>query len=297
MAYPRRSLGDPVAFLLPRSAARWPLWAMMALGLYLASVPLSQGWTHEMAVSCGLLAGLAAFGLALFSRLHEPLSHLAYLNAFIGTAALGVELLGGLSGPLWLGPALIGCALAARASATFPSSDAPPGSFHNPSAWIQRLPLAAMAVIGALGSRANRPEVILFMGCLTAVLLGDRRRWRTAPWAVCAEVLVFGGAAVVATTRLLNTPSAAALGTALAAVLFAILSLEEWRATFFLLRQAPRLGQSLRDAFWNGGTLPDDYFSPRPSRRPAWSPPQPIGRRHGRHRRQTGLLKRLRRAT
>jgi hypothetical protein len=297
MADQRRSLGDPVAFVLPRSAARWPLWAMMGLGLYLSSVPLSCGWTDETAVSLGLLGGLTAFGLALFGRLHEPLGHLAYLNVFIGTGALALALLGGLPGPLWIGPAMIGCALAARASATFPSSDVPPGGFHNPSAWIQRLPLAAMAVVGALGSRASLPAASLFLLSLAAVLAGDRRRWRTAPWAVAASGALFAAAAAIAVARLVSQPSAAGIGAALACALFAVLSADEWRATRLLLRQAPQLGQGFWEAFWNGGSLPEDAFAPRPSRRPAWSPPRPLGRRHGRRRKQAGLINRLRRAT
>jgi hypothetical protein len=297
MADPRRSLGDPVAFVLPRSAARWPLWAMMGLGLYLSSVPLSWGWTSETAVSCGLLGGLAAFGLALFSRLHEPLSHLAYLNAFIGAGALALELLGGQAGPLWIGPALIGCALAARASTSFHAVDAPPGGFHNPSAWIQRLPLAAMTVLGALGSRGDRPAAALFLAALAAALLGDRKRWRTAPWAVFAGSAVLACAAAAAAARLAAQPSAAATAAALASAVFAILSVDEWRATRFFLRQAPQLGQTLRSAFWSGGLLPEDAFAPRPSRQPAWSPPRSLGRRHGRRGKPRGLISRLRRAT
>lgn len=294
MADPRRSLGDPVALLLPRTHSRWPLWAMMALGLHLSMAPITQRWNGETAVSFGLLSGLTAFGLALFARLHEPLSHLAALNAFIGLGYLAQQLLGGQPGPLWPGPLMVGLALAGPAWATLPAPDAPPAWQHNPSSWLQRLPAVTLGAVGAIAARGSRPACAALLVCAGTALIGGRRRWRASPWAVFLHAACAAAALAVTGIELALAPSGILAVAALAAGLTLLLGFDEADAARFFLRHAPQLGQPFAEAFWHGGRLPEDPFAPRPSRRPAWTPPRALGRRHGRRRKTGGFLGKLR---
>jgi hypothetical protein len=277
-------LVDPVSLLLPRRTAQWPLWSMMALGLYMTAVPFLYGWPSEAALVSGLCAGMAVFGLALFCRLHPPMGHLAYLNAFIGAGVLGLRLLEAAPGPLWDGPALIALALVIPATSPLPAADTPPGWFHNPSTWVQRLPLVGLGVLGALGTRGAPWASAAAMLALFCALTGDRRRWRTAPWVLFFGAGAAAGSLVVSATRMYSLPSAGASASAIAGLLMIALSVDELVAAKLFLTHAPQLGQRSWDAFWNGGLLPRDEFAPRPTRRPQWAPPKPVQRRHSRRR-------------
>jgi hypothetical protein len=276
-------LGDPVALLLPRPVPFWPLWSMMLVGLYMTTVPFQHGWASEGALLAGLGAGMTAFGLALFGRLHPPMAYLAYLNAFLGAAVLGLRLLDLAPGPLWDGPAMIALALVIPATQPLPAADAPPGWFHNPSTWVQRAPLIVLGLLGALACRGSHAAAAASLLALVGALTGDRRRWRTAPWALVFAACAAAAALIVAAAQL-------ALAPALAALLMLLLSADELNASRLFLKHAPQLGQNVWDAFWNGGLLPQDDFAPRPSRRPVWAPPAgvqailPIRRRHSRRR-------------
>jgi len=284
MADQRRWLDDPVAAVLEPRRRRWPLWAMMGLGLYLTTVPFSYGWTQDEALFCQLLAGLSAFGLALFGRLYPPLEYVAFLNAFVGAGVLALQLLWGAPGPLWSGPTLIALALASPVFATMPAADAPAGWFHNPSAWIQRLPVVTLAVLGALAARECRPVAAVFLAAAAAQLLGDRRRWRTAPWALASAQLANAAALAGSAAWLGLSRSPAGLAGVVAGLLMLTLSADELAATRLFLRRISQLGQTPWSAFWGGGLLPEDPFAPRPNRRAAWAPPRALGRRHSRRR-------------
>jgi len=282
-------LVDPVSLLLPRRIAQWPLWSMMALGLFMTTVPFRYGWPSEAALVAGLCAGMTAFGLALFCRLHAPMAYLAYLNAFVGAGVLALRLLDPVPGPLWDGPALIALALVIPSSSPLPAADTPPGWFHNPSTWVQRLPLIGLGVLGALGGRGAPWAAAASLLALFCTLTGDRRRWRTAPWTLCAGAGATVGAFLVSSARMVAEPGPGPSASAIAALLMLALSVDELLAAKLFLTHAPQLGQTRWDAFWNGGLLPRDDFAPRPTRRPQWTPPVPlpIRRRHSRRRQAT----------
>lgn len=272
-------LTDPVALVLPVRSPRWPLWAMMAVGL---SVMVSAA-AHGVVVS-DMVVGVAVFGLAFFCALTPDMSYLAYLTAFAGVFTLGERFLYNVPGPLWTGPAMVALALVIPASTPMPGPDLPPGWFHNPSTWVQRAPAVGLVLLGTLAAHAFKPLAGLFLVLLATTLLGDRKRWRSAPWALCC----FGTAAVstacASAAWLVWEPSASALAAVLAATVALLLCADEFTAARLFLRHAPQLGQGVWDAFWNGGLLPADDFAPRPSRHPAWAPPQSLRRKHSRRR-------------
>jgi len=197
---------------------------------------------------------------------------------------LGLQLLGSAPGPLWTGPALIALALVIPACSTMPGSDAPAGWFHNPSTWIQRAPVVALGVAAALATRGCKPVAAAFLAATAFQLVGDRRRWRTAPWALALSLVsaVAALAAAGAWTSVILRPGGLA-GLAASALILA-LSADEAAAARLLLRRVDQLGQTPWSAFWGGGMLPDDPFVPQPDRRPAWAPPRALGRRHSRRR-------------
>ncbi len=280
----RRWLDDPVAAVLERRQRQWPLWAMMGLGLYLTTIPFSYGWTQDNILFCQLLGGLTTFGLALFARLYPPLAYVAFLNAFVGAGALGLGLLGSAPGPLWPGPALMALALIIPSTATMPGADAPAGWFHNPSTWVQRAPVTAFAVLGCLAARGCKPVAAVFLTAAAIQLVGDRRRWRSAPWALSLSVGWSAASFAAAGTWLALSPGLGGLAATVAGLLMLTLASDELTACRLFLRRVGQLGQTPWSAFWGGGMVPEDPFVPRPDRRPAWAPPRALGRRHSRRR-------------
>lgn len=275
---------DPVAAVLERKQQRWPLWAMMALGLYLTTVPFSYGWTKDGLLFCQLLSGLTVFGLAFFARLYSPLAYVAFLNGLVGIGVMGLQLVGSAPGPIWTGPALIALALVIPACSTMPGSDAPAGWFHNPSTWVQRAPVVALAAAAAVATRGCKPVAAMFLAAAAAQLIGDRRRWRTAPWALALSLLSAAAALAAAGGWAGVSGRPGGLAGIAAGILILALSADEAAAARLLLKRVTQLGQTPWGAFWGGGMLPDDPFMPRPNRRPAWAPPRALGRRHSRRR-------------
>jgi hypothetical protein len=256
--------------------ATWPLWAQLGLGLWMTALPFQLGGSEELIVA-GLFAGMAVFGLSLFSLLHPPLRYLAFLNSFIGLALMALP-----SWPLWVGPAVVALALARPALTPPPRPDCPPGWFHNPSAWIQRAPMAALAVIGALGARGDGVGQGLALLAAAAVLTGDRRRWETAPWAALLSAAAAAASSAAALSRLAFEPGPGPAAAFLSGALVLALAADELSAARMYVRHAGHLGQRFWDAVLRGGLLPADDFMPRPDRRPAWCPP----RRHSRRKRR-----------
>ena len=255
---------------------------MLPVGLTVSISPFRHGWDGDLSLALQLLGGFWSCGLAVLALLRPAAASIAYLNSFIGAAWLGLFVVAGVPGPAWSGPAMMALALMIPASCAMPGPDAPPGWFHNPSAWVQRLPLVICAAVGAGVSRADPVTAAAFLAALAGSLLGDRRRWRSAPWTLALCWSAFTAAAACACARLLGDPSlAAGLGAACAATLLA-LSFDEICAANLYLRLAPQLGKPFWRAFWAGGDLVEDPSDPPPSRRPAWTPPRPVGRRHGR---------------
>jgi uncharacterized membrane protein len=126
-----------------------------------------------------------------------------------------------------------------------PTSDVPPGWDYNPSAWSQRLPVVALAVVGGLlaaylalyqvrvvgrvwdpffgrdservlDSKISRllPVSDAALGAfgylLDAVtgLVGGRRRWRTLPWLVVLFGVLVGPLGVVSIALVIAQPLA-----------------------------------------------------------------------------------------
>ena len=115
-------------------------------------------------------------------------------------------------GPVWGGRLLIALALMIPASSTQRLADTPAAWFHNPSAWIQRAPLILLLSLGALVAKASPVLAGIFLMALTLALTGDRRRWRTAPWAVCLSMGAVGTAALCSAALLSVEPSVFAAG-------------------------------------------------------------------------------------
>lgn len=188
--------------------------------------------------------------------------------------------------------------------------DTPPGWDYNPSAWVQRIPIIGLAFIGLYFSRylaafqlghigsawdpffgAGTERIITSdiskawpvsdagLGAVTYMLeiltgmLGDRRRWRTLPWAV----IVFGimivplGAVsiyfIIIQPVLIGTWCTLCLVGAVAMVAQIPYSFDEILATCQFLRQRRREGKPLLRVFLQGDTIdggrpgPDDEFA------------------------------------
>ena len=120
-----------------------------------------------------------------------------------------------------IGALAIGAAILVPHGMTMPGPDVPPGWSYNPSSWVQRAPVAALALVGFLISRDMAAYQLrhvttvwdpffgdatlrvldseisrmfpvsdaglgasVYMLELLMALMGDPRRWRTMPWMV-----------------------------------------------------------------------------------------------------------------
>ena len=236
----------------------WPHYVNVVLGLWLLSSPFAMGYLSEFAPDANVLRVMQERGLpsfewrnaamtwsdvasgalvALFAALSASPSR-RYPWAQWATAAVGFWL---LFAPLvfwtplpeaYANDTLVGSLVIAFAvlvpmmpgmsmAGMMGGPDIPPGWGYTPSSWLQRLPIAALAVIGILISRyltayqlghtdrawdpffgegtmtiitsdmsrawpiadAGVGTVAYILELLMAVM-GDKRRWRTMPWMV-----------------------------------------------------------------------------------------------------------------
>jgi hypothetical protein len=179
--------------------------------------------------------------------------------------------------------------------------DVPPGWSFNPSDWLQRLPIIALAFVGLFVSRylaayqlghtemawdpffGRGTERIITsevsqawpvsdagLGAVTYVLeiltglLGDRRRWRTAPWVVILFGIMIVPLGAVSIFFIIIQPIV--IGTwctlclvAAAAMLAQIpYSLDEMLASTQFLIERKRQGKSLLRVFLFGDTIDGD---------------------------------------
>jgi len=230
-----RPAGDLVqrAWDLAEERHRRTLWchfANCALGLWLVCAPFAFGVADARIVASDVLAGAAIAVLALVS-LSRDAGWARWAIAGIGIWLLFAPLVFWTTSPaVYANDTLVGALVMLFAvavpgapgvspTARAAGPDVPPGWDFNPSAWIQRVPIIALAFIGLFFSRylaayqlghiesawdpffgdgtervitsevseafpipdAGLGAVVYVLEIVTGVI-GDRRRWRTMPW-------------------------------------------------------------------------------------------------------------------
>ncbi len=211
---------------------RWAHFANIVLGAWLVTSPPILGYGEPLMTWNDIASGSLVIVFALLS-LSPRMPWARYATAAIGTWLLFAPLLFWTpSAAAYLNDTLVGAFVIGFALLLPPVSgvspiaratgpDTPPGWDFNPSAWLQRLPIIALAFVGLLVSRylaayqlghidaawdpffgdgteriitsdvskawpvpdAGLGALVYILEILTG-LLGDRRRWRTMPWVV-----------------------------------------------------------------------------------------------------------------
>jgi len=300
-----------------RASSRWAHFANMGLGAWLVTSPPMLAYGDAAMVWNDIASGAAVMIFALLSLsgrmswarfataaagtwlLFAPLvfwtpSAAAYLNdTLVGTLVIGFAL---------LLPPVPGVSPVALAS----GPDIPPGWDYNPSGWLQRLPIIALAFVGLFVSRylaayqlghidsawdplfGDGTERIITsevskawpvpdagLGAVTYILeiltgfLGDRRRWRTAPWVVILfglMIVPLGAVSIffiIIQPIVIGTWCTLCLVAALAMLLQIPYSFDELLASGQFLLERRRQGQSLVRAFLFGDTIEGGSEDPR----------------------------------
>jgi len=243
-----------------REATRWCHFVNLALGIWVLGAPFIFGYltiaptdldlprlASERALAdvetralwmtwSDLLSGALIAVFAVLSLLRISWSQWA--NAVMGLWLMFAPLLFWTPSPAGYGNSLLVGALVIAFSVLVPmmpgmsmsgmmqKASVPPGWDYNPSTWLQRLPIAVLALLGVLlarylaayqlghidnawdpffGTQPNGTETIItsdmsrawpvsdagigvmaYMLELLMAVMGDARRWRTMPWMVAA---------------------------------------------------------------------------------------------------------------
>jgi nucleoside-diphosphate-sugar epimerase/uncharacterized membrane protein len=143
---------------------RWTCFANMFMGAWLATSPPLIGLDASLLAWSDVASGLAVIVLAAFA-LSEGNVWARWACAAVGVWVISAPFLFWTSnGMAYLNGTLVGSLIFAFAICTPPEPGpsplaatsgptVPPGWSYNPSAWLQRLPVIALAVVGLLVSR------------------------------------------------------------------------------------------------------------------------------------------------
>lgn len=214
------------------SRGLWSHFLNMSLGAWLLSSPAILGYTQPSLIVNDLVAGGLVFLFAALS-LSRHMAWARVANTLVGLWLLTAPLvLWAPSAAAYLNDTLVGTLVIALAlvvrpmpgvgvAARMSGPDIPPGWDYSPSAWVQRIPIIALAFVGLYLSRYlaayqlghtehawdpffdNGTERVITsdisrawpvpdagIGALTYLLeiltgmIGGRDRWRTMPWLV-----------------------------------------------------------------------------------------------------------------
>ena len=215
-----RMMGQMVAM------ARWSQVPLLVLGLWLIASPFTLGYRSSLLTGSDIISGLLVVTLAAIAfRTGRVLA--AWANALVGLwLALAPLVYWAPDAAAYANDTLIGALVIVFAvlipmMMTMPGPEIPLGWSYNPSTWLQRAPVLALALLSFLLSRymaafqfghiplawdpifGNGTTLVLtstvsktfpvYDACLGAFLyliellsgfMGDPRRWRTMPWMV-----------------------------------------------------------------------------------------------------------------
>ena len=143
---------------------RWAHWANIGLAFWLITQPPMIGIENSLYAWCEVAAGVALLVTAAAS-LSWRLAPARWLTAGIGMIVMALPILFvTTNAAAYLSDTLVGGLIFGLAIATPPEvgpsilarrrePEVPPGWSFNPSAWTQRLPIIALAIVGLLFSR------------------------------------------------------------------------------------------------------------------------------------------------
>lgn len=228
---------------------RWVQAVIAALALWLVASPFTLGFRGAMMWS-DIGAGLVALVLAALALGRER-GWASWANAAVGVWLLAAPLVfwtpsaAAYANDTLVGALLVTFAFLIPMGMQMPGADVPPGWSYNPSAWPQRAPVIALALVSFLAARymaayqlghiesawepffgdgtrrvlesdVSRawPVSDAGLGAMTYLIevlmgfMGDKRRWRTMPWMVAAFGVVVVPLGIVSITLVILQPLA-----------------------------------------------------------------------------------------
>lgn len=151
---------DPGAMMLEHpNMYKWVQAAVVILGLWLVTSPLTFDYRSRGLVWSDVLSGAAAILIAGLALAWPKKAWLSYANALVGLWLLFAPLVFWAPAPAsyvtdtLVGSLLIAFAFVIPMSMEMPGPEVPPGWSYNPSTWVQRAPIVALGLIGFLLAR------------------------------------------------------------------------------------------------------------------------------------------------
>lgn len=214
------------AMAMHHGMAVWTQYVSAMLGLWLIASPFTLGYRSAALAWSDVLSGVAIAALSLRSA-RPKASWEPWAAAVVGIWLLFAPLVfwapdaSAFLNDWLVGGLVIGFAILVPHSMEMPGADIPSGWTYNPSSWMQRAPIVALALLSLLIARymaafqlghigsawdpifgggteqiltsdvskawpvsdAGLGALVYFSEVLMA-LMGDPRRWRTMPWMV-----------------------------------------------------------------------------------------------------------------
>jgi uncharacterized membrane protein len=247
------------ASMAPGGGAVWPHFANMALGLWLITGAFALGYRSAALQVSDVASGTLVIVLAILSLTGRPFWKLwaPWANSLVGLWLLFAPLVfwapaaaayanDTLAGALVVVFAILAPGMPmAPGMSMKPGPDVPPGWSYNPSAWPQRAPIIALALLGfflsrqmtsfqlrhigslidpffglgterVLTSKVSRafpiPDAglgaVAYMVEFLMGFMGDKRRWRTMPWMVTFFGILVVPLGIVSITLIILQPLA-----------------------------------------------------------------------------------------
>ncbi|MDF1499711.1 MAG: vitamin K epoxide reductase family protein [Anaerolineales bacterium] len=208
------------------SMARWSQIPLLVLGLWLIVSPFSLGYRSVPLIWSDLISGILVTALAVIAFRTKRV-WAAWANAFVGLwlafapIAFWAPDAAAYANDTWVGMLVITFAVLIPMMMKMPGPEFPLGWSYNPSSWLQRAPILALALLSfflarymtafqlghiswvwdpifgngtvlVLGSELSKSFPISDAGLgaftylveLLSGFMGDPRRWRTMPWMV-----------------------------------------------------------------------------------------------------------------
>ena len=247
------------AAMMQGSSTTWPHFANMVLGLWLITSAFAYDYRSSALVRSDVVSGALVIVLATLTLTGSPLTKFwaPWVNSLIGLWLLFAPLIfWAPTATVYANDTLVGALVVvfailapgmpmARGMSMEPGPDVPPGWSYNPSSWMQRAPIIALALVGfflsrqmaafelkhissladpffglgterVLTSTVSRafPIPDAGLGALAYMIeflmgfMGDKARWRTMPWMVTFFGILVVPLGIVSITLIILQPLA-----------------------------------------------------------------------------------------
>jgi|GEM_PF-519112 len=206
--------------------ARWSQIPLLVLGLWLIASPFTLGYRSPLLALSDIISGILVIGLAVIA-FRTGRAWAAWANTFVGLwLALAPLVFWAPDAAAYANDTLVGMLVVVFAilipmMMPMPGSEVPLGWSYNPSTWLQRAPILALALFSFLmarymaafqlghitsawdpifgdGTRLVLTSTVsksfpvsdaglgafIYLVELLSGFMGDARRWRTMPWMV-----------------------------------------------------------------------------------------------------------------